>query len=888
MSSDGEGTSLATISHCAPQLLTSALLYIRDRGRNIVKARALLDTCATANFISEAIVRKLDVPVIKHSISIGAINATKTESRGVVQISVQSLHNGFNKTLTCLTIPVITDLIPSETFPRDALTLPKNIRLADPEFHKPRPVDLLIGAGATLSLFSVGQIDLSRDGHDLYLQKTRLGWVVAGGAPARASVPISSDPAICYLTNLEKQIEKFWDIEEIARDSPKSDEEIQCESHFVENISRDRSGRYTVRLPFRKPFRRLGDSRNAAVKRLTALERKFSADEALKLEYSRVIEEHLRLKHISLIRDPGNDGYYMPHHAVIKESSSTTKVRIVFDASAKSNNGTSLNDALMVGPTIQNKIFAHLIRFRMYRYVLTADIEKMYCQVLLHENDRKYQRILWRVDREVKTFQFNTLTFGVSSSPFLAIRTIQQLADDEYQFHPRAAEVIKMHLYVDDLLTGAETIEETREIRDGVSALLSKGGFTIRKWASNDERIVSDMAANALHAEFSLNADGDHSLKTLGVAWSPRSDELRYAAHVIEVAERVTKRKVLSDIAKIYDPLGLLGPIVLYAKKLMQDVWRCKLQWDESVPQSVYTEWLEFARQLGSMGRIAFDRRLWSDECIDLQLHGFSDASKIGYGACLYMRSCDKSGNVNIRLVCARSRVAPLKTVTIPRLELCGALLLAHLYREAKETLGTVPNNIVFWCDSTVVLHWIKTPPHLLKTYVANRVTQVREITDPDAWRHVASEDNPADAISRGQLPQTFLRNKTWFEGPSWLKKGESEWPNEVMQAMQVPELRKNTCLITTFYDLEMFQKYSSFSKLLRIIAYCLRWRPSNKFTGTLRAVEIREAEIRLLKLLQAAQFADEIQAIKENKKLPDKGKLINLSPFVDEDGLVR
>lgn len=180
----------------------------------------------------------------------------------------------------------------------------------------------------------------------------------------------------------------------------------------------------------------------------------------MKGEYTRLVEEYKELGHMSVIKNPGDDGFHMPHHAVIKETSNTTKVRIVFDAFAKSSNGISLNDVLMVGSTIQDKLFSHLIRFRTYNYVISADIEKMYRQVLLHEDDRRYQRILWRENGRIETFQLNTLTFGVSSSPFLAIRTIQRLANDEQQTYPRAAQILKNHLYIDDLLTGARTVEE--------------------------------------------------------------------------------------------------------------------------------------------------------------------------------------------------------------------------------------------------------------------------------------------------------------------------------------------------------------------------------------------------------------------------------------------
>lgn len=631
------------------------------------------------------------------------------------------------------------DFIPSETFPRDAIKIPANIRLADPDFHLPHSVDLLIGSGATLSLFSIGQIDLSHDGNDLYLQKTRLGWVIAGGTTRRT--PLKS--TACYLTNLENQLAKFWAIEEVAIEKPRSQQEIECEAHFVKTVSRDKNGRYIVRLPFRSTNKRLGESRTIALNRLSSLERKLNANATLKIEYTRVLEEYLQLGHMSLIETPGDDGFYMLHHAVIKESSNTTKVRIVFDASAKTNNKVSLNDILMVGPTIQSDLFSHLIRFRKYNYVITADIEKMYRQVWLHEDDRCYQRILWRRNNKIETFQLNTLTFGVTSSPFLAIRTIQKLADDEQHTYPRAAEILKRHLYVGDLLSAAETVDEIIALRNEVIALLAKGGFTIRQWASNNVRVINDLTTSVLHTNFTL--DGDHSLKTLGITWSTRDDKICYTAHPVEITTRLTKRKVLSEIAKIFDPMGLLGPIIMYAKQILQDIWRCGSQWDESLPQGIHTKWFEFAQQLELLKRTSFDRKLLIENHHNIQYYGFCDASNTGYGACLYVRSSGKQGQAISRLLCAKSRVAPLKTISIPRLKLCGALLLARLYRETSNALDIVPDTTVFWCDSTIVLHWLKTSPYLLKTYVANQVAEIQELTGANDWRHVRSEDNPTD-----------------------------------------------------------------------------------------------------------------------------------------------
>ncbi|XP_018372395.1 PREDICTED: uncharacterized protein LOC108767167, partial [Trachymyrmex cornetzi] len=655
-----------------------------------------------------------------------------------------------------------------------------------------------------------------------------------------------------------------------------------CEAHFMRTVSRDDSGRYTVRLPFRETERHLGESRAIALKRLTALERRFLVDASLKTEYTRIIEEYLKLNYLSEVVDPNNYGYYMPHHAVSKATSNTTKVRIVFDASAKSGNGLSLNDILLVGPTIQDKLFAHLIRFRAYKYVITADIEKMYLRIRLHEDDRRYQRILWRKDDKITTFQFNMLTFGVSSSPFLAIRALQKLADDEGHAFPKAAKVIKTHLYVDDLISGADSIDEVRAIRYEVIALLARGGFTIRQWASNEERVVSDLADDTLHAGFAF---GEYRfLKTLGLTWpwwkytshalnaaimrngSPcifppwtwraRDDEIRYLVQPIEFTERFTKRRILSEIAKIFDPLRLLGPVVFYAKGLMQEIWRHRLNWDESVPQSIHTAWLEFVQQLGIISQISFDRKLVTDNYRDVQVHGFCDASNKGYGACIYVRSLGKDRNTTVRLLCAKSRVAPLKNVTIPRLELCGALLLARLYRE------------------------------LLNTFVANRVREVQELAPSNEWRYVRSENNPADGISRGQLPRVFSRNRMWFTGPTWLSKDEDEWPDNLVQINEILELRRNTCLLIS-NEPEIIERFSSYSKLLRVVAYCLRMLPINTHTGSLCIKEIDEAERRVLRIVQATRFSNEIRIL-QGKNPVIKNKFANLNPFLDDQGLIR
>lgn len=867
--------------------MTSATVYALNKDRQPIICRALLDTCSSANFMTDNLAASLQLPKKRCSVPVGGLNNLTTMTRDVVTLTIRSTQNSFEKTLSFLTLPRISDLVPSEAIPRESFCIPANIRLADPDFHKPAPVDLLLGAGPTLSLLSIGQINLSQQGQDLVLQKTRLGWIVGGSI--ESSTRQKQRSATCHLSDLHSEITKFWEIEEGPAQSHLSPEELACEEHFQRNITRDSSGRYVVALPFQRSHQALGESRARALKRLDALERKFHRNTELRDQYSAVINEYLELGHMSPARDTEKaTGFYLPHHAVIKEASMTTKIRVVFDGSAKSSTGVSLNDVLMVGPTIQDDIFAHVIRFRLHNYVLTGDIEKMYRQFLVREEDRQFQRILWKHAGEIKTFELNTVTFGLGPAPFLAIRALQQLADDESNRCPRAATILKRDLYVDDLLTGAETIEEGIVIRDEIIQVLRLGGLNMRQWASNDPRLLEGISENNVNLKLQLSSD--KTLKTLGVFWNSQEDSIVYTAKPLTVSGVITKRMMLSEIAKIYDPLGLLGPITLYAKGLMQKLWQLKLNWDESVPSNIHTTWTQFCEQLKLVNNLSFDRRILTENITSIQLHGFCDASETGYGACIYLRSTNNQGQSQCKLLCAKSRVAPLKTVSIPRLELCGAQLLANLYNSVVKTIEKEIDTTTFWTDSTIVLCWINDSPHTLKTFVANRVAKIQEKTNPANWRHISSEDNPADALSRGQLPEDFIQNNLWKFGPKWILSNETSWPTRKRyQLPEVPEKRQITCLATSAtMDDEIFNRFSSFTKLKRVIAYCLRFKPRNRFTGALRTTELVNAEKVIIRKIQATAFSKEIRDLSGGRRVDKGSKLISLDPFVDKDNLLR
>lgn len=386
------------------------------------------------------------------------------------------------------------------------------------------------------------------------------------------------------------------------------------------------------------------------------------------------IHEYESLGHMRRLQGHHADAmphYYMPYHCVIKEEDSITKLRVVFNTSCKTNTGISLNDALMVGPVLQQDMLSIITRFRTFEYALVADVAKMYRQVLVDESQVSLQRIIWREGLEgpMTEYELLTLTYGTGPASFLAIKSLRTLAEKEAKEFPVGSQIVLRDFYVDDLITGANTRAKALQIRDETSKLLLKGGFTLCKWASNDKELLEDIY-NSSSTNSIRSLDKECIFKTLGIQWNPINDVFQYKISVDQShTQRVTKRTILSHTSQIFDPLGLLGPYVVLAKMLMQKLWALRLDWDESLPIELHTEWSLYKSQFGQLNEIRIHRKVLGAPRTDLvEVHGFSDASQKAYGACVYMRVIDHEGVHHSRLLCSKSRVAPLKATSLPRL----------------------------------------------------------------------------------------------------------------------------------------------------------------------------------------------------------------------------
>ena len=864
--------------------MMSAVVHAQRSNGRWSEARVLLDTCSTANFITMDLAKRLHLSIQPCELSVDGMNNMHTESKGSAEVLIKSRVTGCQKRLQCLVVSEIKDRVPNSVFPRELVEIPANLPLADPQFHLPRTVDILVCSGTTMTLFSIGQIKLSRDNCDLCVQKTQLGWVVVGGVNDAPVTQVS-----CNLLELNRILTKFWEVEECLGEIARSREDIRCEEHYAKHTTRNHEGRYVVRLPFKTEEVDLGDSKSQALRRFSSLQRRFRSHVQLQNEYTQVIQDYIDKGHATRIERENPQGYFLPHHAVLKPTSTTTKVRVVFDASAKTDKGHSLNQMLLTGPSIQPKLFAHLLYIRTPRFVVMADIEQMYRQVILDPRDRRYQQILWQFHDGVQVFELNTVT---SAAPYLAIRTLHRLADDEGDSFPRASIAVKENFYVDDFFYGADTVEEVGQMRDEVIELLRRGGFHIRRWASNHQHALDSLDHKDLdHVAPDENGE---MRKALGIGWNALSDNLIYSVHPVDHTQKITKRTIISVIARIFDPLGLLGPVTLALKIIIQDCWKLKVGWDETVPQALHTKWQAIASQLHLIKGLAIPRHLVLPEYMEVQIHGFCDASQSGYGACLYIRSSDADGRVLVQLACAKSRVAPVKQQTIPRLELCGAVLLTRLLNEARSALKLPVRRITFWTDSEIVLLWIQRMPQTLQVFEGNRVAEIQRASEDIEWRHVPGKLNPADALSRGQTPVEFLRNDTWFNGFSWLRQPEAAWPEtRITPLKEVPGLKKTACLLNSSSPARADSKpfycnISSYYTLINVIAYCLRVRhPYGYPSKFLDRAERDAAERVLWRLIQHEKFKGELESIRETGTTKNT-RLAAFSPFIDEFGVLR
>ena len=502
--------------------------------------------------------------------------------------------------------------------------------------------------------------------------------------------------------------------------------------------------------------------------------------------------------------------------------------------------------------------------------------------------------------QSIGDFRMTRLTFGVSASPFAANMALRQNILDHQQEYPRAAAVALESFYVDDGLVGAESVQDAIRLREALQKLFSLGGFTLRKWKASSADVARSIPVQFRDEEPSQLIQYSEAFKrVLGVEWNADTDTFRPMVPTDYADGKLTKRKLLSSIAGLFDVLGWCSPAIILPKTLLQRLWEERLGWDETVLPGISNAWERWVGEIHEFRRYLIPRSYFPMEADvkTVQLHGFSDASEIAYAGAVYLRGVDQTGRIYTSLVVAKTKVAPIKRMTIPRLELCGALVMARLLRHISVTLDISTGNVFAWTDSRVVLSWLHGDPRRFKIFVGNRVAEILDLVSPTAWRHVRGKDNPADCASRGLYPSQLANCKLWWQGPEWLGLPESNWPVLDQYSALDPgdeEVVSHVVLHndTESRELPLLWRVSSYTRLIRVTAWVLRYAHNLRFQprkqGTLETNELKEAEERWILKVQQSAFSSEIELLGKGKGLPRSSRIITFRPFMDDKGILR
>jgi hypothetical protein len=699
-------------------------------------------------------------------------------------------------------------------------------------------------------------------------------------------------------------LKKFWELEEIegkqGTSLSVSDEKIM-KMMKSEIVYDEESNRYQVPVPWKENQSELKNNYEMAFERLKSTERKLNANADLKACYGDIINNYEKKGYISKLTesDLKNTQWTLPHFPVIRLDKETTKVRIVFDASAK-HNSLSLNDVIHQGPKLQNDLFEVLLRFRRNAIAIICDIQEMYLQVELSPPDRLYHRFLWRESPKhpVETYEFNRLVFGVNASPFLAQYVTQLNANKFEEKYPLAAETVINCTYMDDSMNSVENEVKGIDLYNELTELWGKAGMCARKWLSNSTEVLNKIPVELRASQVNLSESELPTVKTLGLIWKSDSDEFTYSYTESRSDMKITKRSVLRRIAALYDPLGFLVPFTVRAKMIMQKIWLTGLDWDIELPEMLACDIKQWYSELKDLSNIKVERCIHASE--DTELHIFVDASSEAFGSVVYNKN---SSLQKPKIVAAKGRVAPLKSLSIPRMELLAAVLGLTLTLAICSSLKMNIHQCTFWSDSMNVLYWIHSQSRKYKTFVANRVGFIHSHTSPSQWRYVPTKENPADLASRGTSITELAGNPQWWHGPDFLENTPELWPENKMEIHDVAkvEIKRKSAYnsYVTLSENNDFRleptRYSDWNRLVRISAWAHRFidncqvaKKERRLSLELSVQEIEQAEYKIIQTAQAECFSVEYQCLKKGKNVSSSSKLAPLNPKLDSEGVMR
>ncbi|XP_058467108.1 uncharacterized protein LOC131440034 [Malaya genurostris] len=900
------------------------MLYGRDAGRTIF---AFIDEGSSVSLLEENVAKTLGVKGETEPLTLQWTgNMTRNELRSqLVKIEIAGVGSASQrKHIQARTVKQL--VLPKQTM---------RYRDLAQQFHHLRglPIDdyaevqpkLLIGLD---NLRLIVPIRL-REGksNEPIAAKCRLGWSVYGyygNNRVRNATLNFHLGGICDSDRLlNEQLRDYFAIENAGVTIPienlESEDDKRARKILKETTRRTDSG-FETGLLWRVDDPCFPDSYPMALRRLRALEKKLMKNPILMNRVNEIISDYEAKGYAHRATDDelqlieAKRVWYLPL-GIVLHPKKPGKVRLIWDAAAKVN-GVSFDSKLLKGPDMLTPLPFVLSRFRQFPVAVCGDIREMFHQIKIRTPDCQSQRFLWRqhCSERPTVFVMDVATFGSTCSPTSA-QYIKNLNAQEFAHkYPRAADVIMKSHYVDDLLDSFRTIQEAVEVINEVKLVHSLGGFEIRNFRSNSVKVLKEIGAHPIGDCKDLTLDRRGVTESvLGMSWIPSEDMFTYTfilrddlQQILEKGRIPTKREVLKVVMSLFDPLGLLSFFLVHGKILIQDCWACGLSWDDPIGDELCERWRRWTNLFPQLSDLRIPRcyfkQPFPSDFSGLQVHIFVDASEVAYSCVAYFRLPVQQG-LQVSLIAAKTKVAPLKTLSIPRLELKAAVLGVRLLDSIIKSHTLTISQRFLWTDSSTVLAWIQSDHRKYPKFVAVRVGEILMSSDPQEWRWIPTKMNIADDATKWKSDMNLRSNSQWFRGHSILWEDDANWPAP-RKFTTVPEENTPVLLHVTLNTLVDVSRFSSWEKLHRSMAYVIRFIENIRRKQAdislermaLTQAELKSAEEALWKAAQSDGFPTEISILLKTQGPPENrhavvhksSSIYKTWPYIDERGILR
>ena len=816
---------------------------------NGVMCRALIDSGAGSSYASANLVDMFGKnPSEVKSQRIHMLMASKTTRVEIYDAEVSSLDENF-KTNVKVSKVNKPELLFVKNPNYDQLLRKhdhlRGVTMDDGDTKPQLPIHLILGNGEYARIKTSTKPLIGKEDGEPIAEKTKFGWVIM-------SPGLEFERNMMLLTQTsQSDFDRLCRLDVLGlKDSKECDQNLVYED-FREQLSRSPSGYYEASLPWKANHPPLPTNEVGSRRRLTSLVRKLKKEGNYE-QYDKIICEQLEQGIIEKAsKEPTGKEHYLPHKAVVRKSAETTKLRIVYDASAKEQSDQpSINECLNPGPPLQNLLWEILVRSRIYPVLLTSDIEKAFLQVRIKAEERDALRFLWQSpgSDDVMVYRFTRALFGLTCSPFLLGGVISEHLRHWETKYPEVVKEIRDNLYVDDLITGGESVQSVGTKRLRTVEVFEDATFHLHKWHSNDSTLENYDRTNQPEEDLTYAkqhlGSNECEAKLLGLPWNKTEDTLTIPTS--SEREISTKRVALSELAKVYDPLGLASPSTLVAKILYREMCEAKLHWDSKIDDCFKRRWKEWGALISEKFTIPRTLAPVHQPISAITLHAFGDASKSGVSSAVY--AVVQQGEVKTQgLVCAKSRLAK-QNLTIPRLELVAAHMATNLVSNVEKAIDNCDKiETHCWSDSTVALYWINGSGDY-RQFVSNRVAKIRGQGHVQ-WHYVPTKENPADIGSRGG---STWNNELWTNGPEWLSDPEKRPKSPIIESRsrrRIQGYEQNPCHSNNRDDdrMDKLLEAHNLQKVIRIGAWVKRFVNNSKCpinkrkTGPLSTAKIQD-----------------------------------------------